>query len=158
MKTILLSALLFLGCLPAFAQFPYSAVRWKISSSSYCPGVSACDSIETYSIPTVLSGLNGGNGWAGAYTDRLSVTGMQAGDDMESYSVAANLNGLNGNFSGYPWGGAYTDKCSTFGLMAFDNFSTYSTSANVNTLNADSGSTGADGCQYSGFTAAYVAR
>lgn len=60
------------------------------------------DSFESYSDGVVVNGLNGGDGWDGAYVDRGGDLGIQGYDDFESYSDASPVNGLNGGsgFSG----------------------------------------------------------
>jgi len=96
------------------------------------------DTFESYADGAILNGLNGGNGFLGAYVD--NGPGIMASDDAESYADGAALDALNG---GNGFTSAYVDRVNFTGVKAHDDSESYTDAASLNGLNGGTGWSGA---------------
>jgi hypothetical protein len=106
------------------------------SATSAVASADAYDDMESYSVFSAVSGLNGGTNWLSPYADNSSGVLLGEVDDMESYVSTISLNGLNGgvSYSG-SWGGPYVDNCPDIGLGEVDDMESYTVTSALNGLN-----------------------
>lgn len=77
------------------------------ASAGLAIGTLVTDNAQSYSDGAGVNGLNGGTGWAGAWSSRIGNLGIIATDDAQTYSDGVSVDGLSG---GDGWAGNWVSR------------------------------------------------